>query len=388
MAERGPGESLALPSPGPDDQLRLLIDNVVDYAIIALDTEGCVTTWNPGAERIKGYTASEIIGRHFSIFYPPEDVAAGKPERALAVAAADGFCRDEGWRVRKDGSTFWADVTITALRGPRGELKGFGKVTRDLSERKQVEDALREVAEREGAAAKQLREADRAKQDLVAIVAHDLRAPIGVLHGTADMLVRDWNRLDEAERLRMLQMMASSSERLSSLVDDVLDVARIEAGQLHYDLTIVDAGSVVRRAADDVDPGQTRVTVTRPDEPRWVRVDERRLWQVLMNLLSNALKFSGSTEPVEVVVSDEDGTVRISVTDHGMGIGIEDQTKLFQRFSRIPRINAPVTTTGSGLGLYIARSLVQALGGDIGVESAPGDGATFWVTLPRVPAPS
>ena len=219
-------------------------------------------------------------------------------------------------------------------------------------------------------------------------MAHDLRAPVGVLHGITDLLVRDWARLEEDQRLRLLQSMAASCERLGALVDDVLDVARIDAGELRYELTVVDAAAVLQRAADDVDPEQARVTTARPDAPAYVRVDEQRLWQVIVNLLTNALKFSPPTEPVEAVVTASGGEVRIAVTDHGMGVSRDEQARLFQRFSRITRANGPATATGTGLGLFIARSLVEAQGGAIGVDSDPGRGATFWVTFPQAPAPA
>src|SRR5579864_2140584 len=125
------------------EMLRLLVENVAEYAIILLDTEGRVAGWSPAAERLKGYSASEIIGKDFSIFYPREDLATGKTKRELEVAARDGRFEDEGWRVRKDGSRFWANVVITALRDQEGNLRGFGKVTRDLSERKAAEEKIR-----------------------------------------------------------------------------------------------------------------------------------------------------------------------------------------------------------------------------------------------------
>src|SRR5581483_8685542 len=220
------------PDPTSEESLRLMVGSVVDYAIFMLDAEGRVVTWNEGAHRLKQYSEDEILGRHFSVFYPPEDAAAGKPQRLLGEAMRGGRVEDEGWRVRKDGSLFWADVVITALRGPSGELRGFCKVTRDLSERKQAEDELRAAVERERVAMDQLRETDRRRHELIRMVAHDLRAPVGVMHGTADMLLRDWGRLDETVRLRLIGTLLNTSDRLRGLVDDVLDVARIDAGNL------------------------------------------------------------------------------------------------------------------------------------------------------------
>jgi hypothetical protein len=284
--------------------------------------------------------------------------------------------------MRKDGSTFWADVVITALHAGDGRLIGFAKVTRDLTERRMSEESLREAAERERETVDQLREAARSREALVAIVAHDLRAPISVLHGSADLLLRDWNRLNSVDREVLLRGLSSTSARLRELVDDVLDLTRIEAGKLDYQMGTVDLLDVVLRAACDVDPGLQRIAVVPPAEGALVRGDERRIWQIATNLMSNALKFSPSGAPVEVVVDVEGGSARVTVTDGGVGITEEQQRRLFQPFSRIRESSGDGPESGTGLGLYIARSLVTAQGGEIGVSSEPGAGSTFHFTLP------
>ncbi|HEY2706056.1 MAG TPA: PAS domain S-box protein [Candidatus Dormibacteraeota bacterium] len=365
-----------------DQRFRVMVESVIDYAIFMLDPDGAVATWNEGARQLKRYEAAEIIGRHFSAFYTPEDRASSKPQRLLDEATRNGRVEDQGWRIRKDGSSFWADAVITALHAGDGRLIGFAKVTRDLTERRRVEEALREAAEREHEAAEQLREAARSRQALVAIVAHDLRAPISVLHGSADLLVRDWERLDEADRGKLLGGLLSTSSRLRELVDDVLDLSRIEAGKLDYQLDTVDLLEVVLRAAGDVDPGRQRIVVVPPAGGALVRGDERRIWQIATNLMSNALKFSPFSAPVEVVVDVEGGSARVAVTDRGVGITEEEQLRLFQPFSRIRESRGAGPESGTGLGLYIARSLVTAQGGDIGVSSEPGAGSTFHFTLP------
>ena len=362
-----------------EERMRLMVERVIDYAIFMLDPDGTVATWNEGARRLKGYEAEEIIGRHFSRFYPADDQLRGRPQHLLEQATRDGRVEDEGWRVRKDGSRFWADVVITSLRGGDGSLQGFAKVTRDLTERRRAEDELREMAEREHAAAEQLRAADRDRQNLVAVVAHDLRAPVGVLHGTADMLVRDWDRLTEENRQKMLLMMLSTSSRLSTLVDDVLDASRLETGRLRYDVGRVDLAAVIVRAVNDLDPHHRQITVTTPAVTPTVLGDERRIWQIVSNLVGNALKFSADAAPVEILVEADDRMATVSVTDRGPGISEVDQGKLFQPFSRVGSPGAP---GGSGLGLYIARSLATAQGGDIGVRSTLGAGSTFFFTIP------
>jgi PAS domain S-box-containing protein len=367
-----------------EERFRVMVESVIDYAIFMLDPDGRVATWNEGARRLKQYEAAEIIGRHFSAFYMPEDRASSKPQRLLDEAVRNGHIEDEGWRIRKDGSSFWADAVITALHASDGRLLGFAKVTRDLTERRRSEEILREAAEREHEAAEQLRAAARSRQALVAIVAHDLRAPIGAVHGTADTLVRDWDRLNEADRVTLLGSLLSTSSRLRALVDDVLDLTRIEAGRLDYDLGAVDLVDVVLRAAGDVDPGRQRIVVVPPVDRAFVLGDERRIWQIATNLMSNALKFSPSSATVDVVVDVEGGSARVSVTDQGIGITEEDQLRLFQPFSRVRTKRCSGREAGTGLGLYIARSLVTAQGGEIGVSSEPGSGSTFHFTLPLV----
>ena len=390
MARRS-GAGARLPRGGGDTDVRLaqadrsfrfMVDSVVDYAIFMLGPDGRIASWNEGARRLKQYEAPEIIGQHVSVFYPQEDREAGKPQRLLDEATRAGHVEDEGWRIRKDGSRFWADVVITALLSPDGQLRGFGKVTRDLTERKQHENALRELADREHRAAAELRAANRSRQNLVAVVAHDLRAPVSVIHGTADTLLRDWDRIDDEARLGLLRMMQSTSGRLSGLVDDVLDVTRMDAGELRYDIADVDVGAIIERAARDLDPGCGRIAVAAPERAVTVRGDERRIWQISSNLLSNALKFSEPSAPVEVIVEGGSDIATVTVTDHGIGISSDDQPRLFQPFSRIEPATPRPNDSGTGLGLYIARSLVTAQGGAIGVRSEAGEGSAFWFTLP------
>jgi PAS domain S-box-containing protein len=366
-----------------EERFRLMVQSVVDYAIFMLDPGGYISTWNEGAHRLKGYEPEEIIGRHFSIFYPPED--AGLPERLLARAAREGRVEAEGWRVRKDGTRFWADVVITALRGPDGGLRGFAKVTRDLTDRKRADDALHEALRRERDAANQLRHADRARQDLVAIVAHDLRSPVSVLHGTADMLLRDWPTLDEESRLQMLRMMLASSSRLRALVEDALEVVRLGGGSIRYEVAPMDVTSTVLRAAGDVDPRHERIVVHAPDAPVNVCGDEMRVWQATVNLLSNALKFSPPEATVDIDITAGADTATVAIADHGVGIAPEDQPKLFQRFSRLGNSEGR-RPEGSGLGLYITRSLILAQGGELRVQSQPGEGSVFSFTLPLADA--
>lgn len=214
------------------------------------------------------------------------------------------------------------------------------------------------------------------------MVAHDLRAPVAVLRGTAEMLVGDYERLDDDHRLRLLSMLLATSGRLSALVDDVLDMASIESGQLRFDIRALDLVDIVRRAAADVDPAHERIHLDARAGSIAVSGDERRVWQVVTNLLTNALKFSPAAEPVHVVIEIDGGAARVSVTDRGHGVPADAAGSLFEPFGRAPAATGAAGQAGTGLGLYIARSLVTAQGGDITVNSAPGAGSTFSFTLP------
>jgi PAS domain S-box-containing protein len=378
LTERKRGEDALRDS---EERFRLLVSGVRDYAIFLLEPDGTVASWNVGAERLKGYRADEIIGRHFSGFYTEEDLRDDVPGGALRRAREDGQWQSEGWRVRKDGSRFWASVVITTLTGADGRHRGFAKVTRDLTERKRNEDALRGVLEREREAAARLRELDRMRGELVTIIAHDLRAPVGVIQSLVQLLLTEWDVWTDPEKIDALQRVAGRTETLSGLVDDVFDLARIEAGQLVTDAVPVDLERIVHQVVADVRTTDPDRDITLDVDPAATRAvgDERRTWQILSNLVSNGVKFSSPDTPVEVAVWREDGQVVVAVTDHGLGIPEDQQPSVFERFRRLPGAKG---TPGSGIGLFIARSLVEAQGGRISVESAPGLGSTFRFTVP------
>jgi PAS domain S-box-containing protein len=370
-----------------EERFRLLVSGVADYAIFMLDVDGHIISWNLGAERLKGYRADEVLGKHFSMFYTDEDLRSGRPGHQLAAALANGRVEDEGWRVRRDGSRFWANAVLTALHTAEGKLAGFGKVTRDLTQRKQSEDALRGVLEREREAAERMRSVDEARRELVAIVAHDLRAPINVLDGLVDLLRVDWPTMSGDERAELVARISDRTRSVSGLVDDVLDVMRLETGELRVDLEPVDLAGVVRRATEDLGPEGQRVQLRVEGQSLPAALaDGQRVWQVVMNLLTNALKFSADTEPVVVRIRGEGGELAVLVEDRGIGIAPERLGSLFARFSRAPGPEG--RRGGSGLGLYICRRIVEQLGGTITVESEPGVGSTFCFSLPAVTASS
>jgi PAS domain S-box-containing protein len=367
-----------------EERYRVLVDSITDYAIIRITKTGQVSSWNVGAERLKGYRPDEIIGQHFSVFYSAEDRRDGRPETGLREALANGRYESEGWRVRKDGSRFWANAVITPLHDADGNHVGFAKVTRDLTDRKRTEDALRGVLERERLATTRFKELDELRNELVAIVAHDIRGPLAVVRGFGELLLAEWDTTDDAEKLNLVRRTVERAGALSEFVNDVFDTARIEAGQLALHAGKVEVDAIVARVVEDaIAAAPDREIVQRvPDDLPAVWADEQRTWQILTNLVSNAVKFSPAGTPVEIEAHVEGDEAVVSVGDHGPGVAPEHQTVLFERFTRLPEAAG---SAGSGIGLFIARSLAEAQGGRIWVESEPGAGSRFRFTIPLAP---
>ncbi len=379
LTERRDGEERLRLS---EERFRLLVQSVRDYAIFMLDPEGRVSTWNEGAERIKGYTADEIIGRHFSVFYPAEAVAIRFPQHELEVAKRTGRFEDEGWRVRKDGSLFWANVIITALRDESGALVGFAKVTRDLTERRQAQERAiadaRRVAEMEAAA--------RAKSEFLTTVSHELRTPLNAIGGYADLLALELpGPLNETQK-QYLGRIRTGQQHLLALVNDLLNYTRLETGHLDYDLGPVPVLRVLHDLEAMIQPQAAAkgidfaVASCPPDAMAWA--DAARVQQILLNLLTNAVKFTPPNGHVSVACSFTDGEVGISVLDTGPGIPEEKQETIFEPFVQLGR-NLTSSHEGVGLGLAISRDLARAMAGDLKVSSRLGEGSTFTLILPR-----
>ncbi|HUP49466.1 MAG TPA: PAS domain S-box protein [Thermoanaerobaculia bacterium] len=387
-----------------DEQLRqsaeifqLLVSSVRDYAIFMLDPEGRIATWNSGAQRIKGYAPEEIIGRHFSTFYSEEDVRSGKPERELVLAREQGSVEDEGWRVRKDGSRFWANVVITAVHDRRGELRGFAKVTRDISERKRVEETERalldqrearlqaeEERRRAEASYRAAREANRAKDEFLMTLSHELRTPMTAILGWARMLPA--MSPGDATFRDAVKAIAAAAQLQSRLINDILDVSQIVSGKLRLSPEAVELGDLIMNAVDAVrsTADAKQITFTTALEPGLgtIVVDAIRIQQVLWNFLSNAVKFTPRNGIVRVSARRTPSQVEIAVSDDGEGIDPQFLPNVFEPFRQA---EVPQTRVhgGLGLGLSIVRHLVEAHGGTVTAQSAGrGKGATFTVTLP------
>ena len=367
-----------------EQRFRLLVQGVRDYAIFMLDTTGHITTWNAGAERIKGYKDYEIIGKHFSIFYTREDLADGKPPRELEIATRTGVYEEEGWRVRKDGTNFWANVVITALRKPDGSLAGFAKVTRDLTERRAAQERAIEAARKAAASD----EANRTKSQFLAAMSHELRTPLNAIGGYADLLAMGVRGPVTQEQIDDLQRIRRSQQHLLGIINDILNFSRIEAGQATYDYSAVPLSDVMEAVGHMIQPQAATKGLTldiHPCSPSIVAwADKAKVEQILLNLLSNAVKFTNAGRVTLECDSHDSQNVSIAVSDTGVGIPADQLEKIFEPFVQVGR-SLTQLQEGTGLGLAISRDLARAMGGDILVTSELEKGSRFRLILRSAP---
>ena len=495
-----------------EELFRLMVSGVKDYAIFMLDADGRVASWNQGAQRIKGYKPDEILGRHFSCFYPEEDIRNGKPDRELQTAIGEGRYEEEGWRIRKDGSRFWANVVITALTDNTGKLRGFSKVTRDITEHKRAEEAIeksrenlrallevapdavitvddqgkivlvnsqteklfgyqraellgqpvekliperargshprlrteyaanphtramgtglelsalrkdgtefpveisispihtsegfrvissiRDVSERTKIQRQieqqnrelelRNREVERAtqlKSKFLASMSHELRTPLNAIVGFSDLLAEGTPGALNDKQKRFVNHIKEASGHLLQLINDILDLSKIEAGQLEFrpeDFLIKDALPEVLSTIRPLASAKNLEIQAYQDVAYSVYADRVRFKQILYNLLSNAVKFTPPGGRISIDCEEESGHICLSVTDTGVGIRAEDQAVIFEEFRQVEG-NIHTAAGGTGLGLAITKRLVEQQGGTISVESEPGKGSRFRFTLP------
>lgn len=362
-----------------EERFRLVIEEVRDYGIFALDTDGVVASWNLGAQRIKGWEADEVLGHHFSRFYPTE-TRRHLPAQMLERARRDGTAEDEGWRLRKDGSRFWANVVITALHDEHGELRGFAKVTRDMTERRRSEEALR-IAREEAIAA------SLAKSEFLSRTSHELRTPMSAILGFGQLLELDEDQFEQRHREALSQIM-KAGRHLLSLINDLLDISSIEAGGAELNLEQIDLGELLQEVHDLAGPIVAavglRFVLEHPEASLVAWADRRRVTQVMLNLVSNAAKYNRTGRMVRLACIAQGRKIRVEVEDDGPGVASSEVSRLFTPFDRLGQQNR-AKVEGTGLGLALSKRLVESMGGQIGHE-APTQGARFWFTLPSQPA--
>jgi len=372
-----------------EERLRLLVENVKDYAIFMLDPDGRVASWNIGAERVLGYQEAEIVGQPFSRFFTPEAIQQGVPEQELRQAMAEGQSEYERWHVRKDGTWFWATEVSTALRDETGTLRGFSKVMRDITERKRAEEERAQLLVREQAARAEAEAANRTKDEFLSILSHELRTPLSAILLWAELL-RAGN-LDEATMTQALEIIERNAKSQAQLIEDLLDISRIITGNLRLSVHLIELAPAIQAAIDTLQlaaeaKGIQLQTVLSAAVGQ-VLGDAQRLQQVVSNLLSNAIKFTPNGGRVEIHLTRTDSDAWIVVSDTGRGISPDFLPYVFERFRQG---NSATTRTqgGLGLGLAIVRHLVKLHGGTVLAASlGEGKGATFTVTLPLAAIP-
>ncbi|MGH9683500.1 MAG: sensor histidine kinase [Candidatus Acidiferrales bacterium] len=359
-----------------EQRLRLLVSGVRDYAIFMLDPEGRVASWNRGAERINGYRAEEIIGKHFSVFHPSEDVERGKPLDELTSAANEGRYEDEGWRVRKNGSRFWASVVITAMRDDAGRLHGFGKVTRDLTASKKLEEEM------------DIRNAqlEAANQELEAFsysVSHDLRAPLRGIDGFSQALLEDYGgKMDETAKGHLSRVRAGA-QRMAQLIDDLLNLSRVTRAPISRET--VDLSATARTIAEELRSISPRREVEVLVEPGIeAGADPQLLRIALENLIGNAWKFTSKRDRARIEFGCHRGEVpAYFVRDNGAGFDPAYSNRLFGAFQRLHRMEE---FPGTGVGLASVKRIIRRHGGRVWAEAAVDKGATFYFTLEPQPS--
>jgi PAS domain S-box-containing protein len=366
-----------------EEKFRLMVEGVTDYAILMLDPGGVIDSWNAGAQHLKGYQADEIIGQHFSRLYAAEDVQAGKPDQELKVAAVQGRFQGEGWRLRKDGSLFWANVVITAMRDKAGTLRGFSKVTRDLTERKRVEgeiqtlneDLERRIVER----TRELVSANKELETFSYSVSHDLRTPLRGIAGFCQALVEDNAEMLDERGKGYLKRIQAATVRMGQLVDDLLDLAKVNRVQLRRnDIDLSALAEGLSKEIQQQDP--KREAEFHIQSGLVVNADERLIGIVLTNLLENAWKFTSKQKRAHIEVGMLKSATETAyfVRDNGAGFDMAYANKLFVPFQRL---HTNQDYSGTGIGLATVQRIVSRHGGRVWAEGEVEKGASLYFSL-------
>ena len=357
-----------------EERFRLLIESVIDYAIVTIDAAGFITSWNSGAQRITGFSTTEIVGRHFSRLYPPEDVSEHKPWRQLIGAREHGRVFEESWRLRKDGTQFWANSVIARLPAPEGAPDLFYIVTQDLTQRRHAE-SLADTAQK--------------MHEFIAMLAHELRNPLAPIRNAVALMER--RKIEDPIVESMRQTIERQSGQLVRIIDELLDVNRVARGQLSIDKTTIDLREVIHRAIETsrplIDSKLHSLSVGIGEEPIRIDADALRMTQVLVNLLNNAAKYTPSGGHLELrahVVGDH---AEVRVRDNGKGIERGALERIFDLFIQLEP-NVTSTFGGLGVGLALVRRIVELHGGRVqALSEGIGKGSEFIVRLPISSSP-
>ena len=379
-------------------QYKLLLQSVMDYGIFMLNPEGIIISWNEGARRIKGYRANEIVGRHFSVFYTAEDKNKNKPYKELRIALKEGKYEEEGWRVRKDGSLFWANIIISPMYDEHKKHIGFSKITRDLTDRMEAEKALKKsnllykgLAEKLDKANHHLKRVNEELEQFASIASHDLKEPLRKIIINTDVLSTD-NNLSEKSKT-MVTKIQDAAERMNQMIEDILEFSYISNPQKFENISLE---TIFKETVDLLEESikEKQATITSDGLPT-VKVIASQVRQVFLNLIVNALKFSKKDIPPVITAShryltDKEVKTRklkknkyllIEFTDNGIGFEQEFANKIFGLFARLHSKNE---FKGSGLGLAICKKIMENHDGKIYAESELGNGTRFSLIFPVI----
>ena len=365
-----------------EERFRLLVEGVKDYAIFMLDPQGRVALWNAGAERIKGYTAEEIIGRELASLYPPEEQEKGTPQRLMETAIREGSAQIEGWRMRKDGARFWAHVTLTSI-WQNGQLRGFAKVTRDMTDQRRAEQ-LAESLRMERIARAEAERANVLKTNFLAMISHELRTPLTSVKGFTTTLLSDEVSFTQQQQRDFLQIIDQEADKLHELIEQLLNLSQIQAGVFQIRTMPQPLSACLEFARDQLKSltADRDFQITLPDDLPNVLIDERRTAQVIVNIVENAVKHTQPGSPITLSADLANEKVQVEIHDEGPGIPQNRRESIFEAFSQLEQ--KPNAIEGLGLGLAICKGLVEAQGGRIWVKDDSRPGTTIVFTLPTV----
>ncbi|MBN9385562.1 MAG: PAS domain S-box protein [Chitinophagaceae bacterium] len=358
-----------------EHRFSLLVQHVNDYAIFMIDPQGKVVTWNRGAGQIKGYEAHEIIGRHISVFYTDEDIERQTPEDNLVKAAEMGSFENVGLRKRKDGSVFYADVVFTCMRNDSGEITGYIKITKDITNQMKAAEEMKLSLQRE-------KDLNEMKSRFVSLASHEFKTPLSVILSSTS-LIEKYSAPEMADkRMRHIQRIKSNVKNLRQILGDFLSLEKLEEGVVRNSpsaANIVELGEEVITDMEESCKSGQRIELEIRGEPRVVTVDVHLLRNILNNLLSNAVKYSPEHTSARFIIEFLTSSIRFTVADNGIGIPTEELEHLFERFFRASNTSG---ISGTGLGLSIVKKYLDLMEGQIDVTSEPGKGTTFTITIP------
>lgn len=364
-----------------EEQLRIVMDSITEHALITTDIRGLITGWNPGAQQLFGWMADEVMGQSTAVIFTPEDRRTGESEKEMITAREQGKAADERYHLRKDGSRFYVSGVMSPLNDAAGHLLGYVKVARDLTERQQMEQSLRE--------------ADRRKDEFLAMLAHELRNPLAPIRNVLQMLQLTGE--DDKTIGPAVALMSRQVDHLVRLIDDLLDVSRISRGKIELRRERLDFTALVQQAAEATLPlyesHHRWLQVNLPPFPIYLQGDATRLTQVIANLLTNGVRYTNENGHVFLTLEMADEPTGppeaiLRVRDNGIGLSPDQTERIFELFVQVDNSLAR-SQGGLGVGLTLVRQLVNMHGGKVEANSAGlGQGSEFIVTLPILQEPS